>query len=870
MATETDTSYARGMGSMQADYNLYGAQQDPFVRSVSQVLTDKTGLDDSISRDLVLMLQRALGLQNRGVDLYAGVQAGISRGGMLASTPSGYNGLLGGYNVASMQASSVLGSSIRSHFYDSRGLPMAAARNLTMTELGQLSSHVLGSGAGSRFGPLYRSEVMTQGRIDKLMEEGRNRLKDTGDRSLFDEASRLKVGQFRFTETSSIRRFKSYMEDAAETVSTLKELFGGREIADLDAAFQMVLGGSLSEFGNKAARIKLAGIKASANTMFGGDTMAAMSWHAQQNFDISGGIAARMGVDPNSPMAQQMFGLIASNIAMRTGTLGIVGGRSQVTDSGIAARYGIGVRSTSDFEIQSRINQGTSQIATEEKEALALSRFLQERGSTLSDEQRNQIRSALGEIGGAGSGNELVAARMRAGSLFQNLAGVTVGEYVGSPEDQARMMAQLQGEGAAAFGSTSAQALQSRMQRLLRSRFENDRTLRGLGLDGKTAGVLGSGLANLSEAQYAELIQRVEGGAIGDLLSNPDIAATLSAAGVDSAAFGSALGGMSADKLAVLRSKRNQYRDTASFVAEGDIRQETRNQLDDFMARNQNGKTAIRSDIVTEFIKGIYGDEEVTPAQLVAEAGRLGIGTSSIKVGADGIIAGDDSNVAALTKALGPGVWAALGLKEGDTAGLTAALATPEGSLKALQLMSEPGAYSYKDGKFEFLDESKSAEVKAKLEGEAIASVASAFVGSATTDMDKFGRRSGESVEAYRTRIRRANNASIGSADIGGLVAEASTNEGFMEKILAAQELGLNSSNRAKLLEGIDAVSKDLDTQLGKEGLDDEEKNNLAERLDRLDRLKKELDSGVNKAASETVNVTATTVNITNTGGKQP
>jgi hypothetical protein len=327
--------------------------------------------------------------------------------------------------------------------------------------------------------------------------------------------------------------------------------------------------------------------------------------------------------------------------------------------------------------------------------------------------------------------------------------------------------------------------------------------------------------------------------------------------------------------MGVLRGKTNTYKNTENFVGEGDRMKAARDMLSDFVAKNQSGPGNKTGDLLTEFMRGIYGDSPVRGGQLVAEASKRGDGQSQGLFGFNvdpttGMIATDGKNLADL--AGNKSVWKTLGLKEGDMEGLKTKLQDPDSSRKLMEALGgESGAFRIEKGRFEYLDK----DGEKKMRDEFSRKAEERLLKNISGNNRDISRVDGESDDSFDARKKRIINHEFreGLADggINKMVNRASTGHEASADMLKTLNQGpLSSRNREKLLSRVDTAMELIDKELDSGRRSASEKVDLNSKMVNLIELRKGLvenqDGRKDDPKSMVVNVQG---NVVVNGGKQ-
>jgi hypothetical protein len=382
---------------------------------------------------------------------------------------------------------------------------------------------------------------LSQSRIDELKKEGQRRSR-LGDNSLSDEVAGLQLGGTRVSAiTGNTDKLNKYFEDAAQTVSAVKEIFGSKSIQELDAAMQTFFGGGLDDIGQTAARFKAARVKAMAGAYFGGNMQEAAK------FTVAAGnsVTSFLGGPGMSPQeAQERFALVGASVGATVASYSLAGGASQANSSGFLSQFGIDTRPRGEAEIQMRTAQDVAAFMDEEEEALALASVYQQYEATLSDTEKANIQKSLNAVSSASSPEELQRKRAEANALVSSLTGgLSTRDVLAAGGGEKAVLEGLKGEALDMFGGMAEKTLLSRNQAALREGYEGDTGLQyRLGLGADDVATLGAGMSNLSEEQIKKLAGVRSGRELDALLDDEGFARNLTASGIDQSAFVDAFG----------------------------------------------------------------------------------------------------------------------------------------------------------------------------------------------------------------------------------------------------------------------------------------------------------------------------------------
>ena len=801
------------------------------------MLEDKFGLADAIGKSVAVALQQVLGFQNGGASLAGSVQGSMMHAGMSVGMGGGYSSTLSGNGLASLEASHMLTSRIQDNFFHQNGMARSNAAGLNQSEIGQVVSQLIQAGGLHAAGPTAHVEYLTKQRIDAIQAEARTAGSSHG--YSYQDSLKLQPNQRLLTLGEGMDNFEQQAEKAVKAVGLLKTITGSKSLRELDALTNEMLGMSIPEFGIDRATQVFSQARMAAGTGFGGNYGAASEYMMASHQFTAGSLAGNLGLDPRDAHARGRLMGLAAEANLGLAFSGKEGSADRTNSLAALRSRGIFGTDIGAGERQTRTSADLAAYAVEEKEALALSTYLQQHGSTMSDDQKQQLQSALSGIAGASTAEGVMQARSTAASVFATLSGQSVGSFVGNAENQARLLMGLDGTGRQAMGKTMSGIHNTRMQGMLKSGFEGDASLRQYGLNSTAAGVLGSGISNMSKDQYENFRAKVEAGDIAGaetLLMDPAMRAALDEAGVDAQAFREELSAMSGkgEVLDVLKGKANSYDGTGHFIGTGARNAAAQKSLSHFIATNQAGSPEARGDIVSEFIKGFVGGKEVRGGTLVqvAENSGLGVGNLTLDKESEHVQATDANIAAIMNSKSGKAFMESQGLK--DAGALRDFLGTGAANQqKLLQGMSSSGAFRFdvdKDGNkvMKFLDAEQAQEMQHSIKAQANATILSAVGGEGpegeTDDERKarFGemakRKEGESDADYDARMKarlqltyRKYRDKNGVLGIAKAVGDRDTDLHKMQMASAA----MTAEDKAELADGLrteaDVVRKSLE-----------------------------------------------------------
>ena len=246
---------------------MFAAQEDPGIAQIADVLAGKLGeAFRGPIKDLGLMLQTMLGINNKGVSSAVSVLGGVQNYGAPGLMPGGGSGIIGGRDVASMYAAQAIQRDVMGQFFDpvtGRGSPMA--RGLDQAQMGQAMALAMSSGVQYSRGNIFGSANITQDYVDRQIREGKELAMRTGNKSVLEHAKTLKVGGVdTFLNDTGKQTLTKAAEDAAAMLSSINDVMGSKALQDLEGTMQKLFGGSAAQFGMRAARLRMLNIQSIA------------------------------------------------------------------------------------------------------------------------------------------------------------------------------------------------------------------------------------------------------------------------------------------------------------------------------------------------------------------------------------------------------------------------------------------------------------------------------------------------------------------------------------------------------------------------------------------------------------------------------
>lgn len=741
--------------SNATDYALYQAGTDPLVSALATMLDKKLGGGQGIFTDLINLLGSNMGVENGSVTAAASIQANLQRVGAPAIGAGSGIGMIGGRDFISAQAASALQEQMKNSMFRSNGTPLPFAQNLTTSEIGRLSGHLISSGGLYGSGPAFSAEMLTKESIQKRVDTARQ----GGDKSQLEDAMKLKAGEFDVRLTPTMKdAWDKKLKEGAETLRYIKDILGSEALKDIAGSSQFLLGGDFASMKPGEARSRIAQIETVARLYHGGDVKSAAASHVAAIRDTAGFIG---GPGMNPEEAAYRFGGIAGATASTVTGLANAAGASNAADQGM----GINGRPKGTAEVQQENAADVAAYLTEEKEALALMTVSQNYGNSLSQEQRTRIEQAMTDLGSAGSSKGIASARGNIEALISEITGGdSTGSILGDPAvgGVEGALSKLGGSHADRLGRMSTDILRNRNQTNLRSQFGADhRSQFKFGMSSGDFSELGMGAANLSSAQFSDL-QKIMGLDYSDqqeqlerFFGDTGVQDALGSAGVDFNKFQELISGRSAGELTDIRGMRTRYNGTGNFVGTGDTRLQTEKMLGDFFTRNQAGVSSNTGDPMIELIKGLTGEGGISTTQIMERARRGVDGQASDLVdftAVNGKMDASDRNIGLLKKKFGDDAYKMFGVEAGNDAGLKDAMGDSAKQEAAYRQMQQKGFVTFEKDRASFLSNEDGEKWKNSLTDDTRSAMLRRMSGDGTRN---FSANAGESKEDSEKRFKK-------------------------------------------------------------------------------------------------------------------
>lgn len=879
--TPYETGATSQYNEATGNYATYAAGQDPAINAPALALSNKlTGGTELVTvlQDLGLVLQRMMSQENGGATFAGAVQSQIGRTGVPAYGMSGSVGMIQGSEVVTAQAAKALHQEVMKSFvHPVTGVPTAKAHGLDQGELGRLAAQIIANGGASRGGPMFQHEVMTPKRIEDLQREGRAVRDSGGNTALLDEANSLTVGQSRISLTKNVKQVTQALEDGAATLAAVREVMTSAGLKDLDATSQLLFGGPMVGGGERAARLRMSHIKATAATSFDGNLKeAAIFSNAGVNLMTEG-------------LGSEAQRHLAVSVAQAADNRALAGQRSSSLDQGALSAYGINVRPRGAAEIQNTSNAALATYANQEEGAIALAHYMSKLGGNASVGDKAAAERAFRGISEAGADEgKYRQAVANMDDTVLRLTGQSRGTYLANNGGVMGARENTRGEYSDRTGAMLVDLLDARNQGMQADQFRNDTSLaKGLKLSAEEMAVGGMGAVNLSGAQLSELMEKVlkvenpraRAEEIDKFVNQDGVKASL---GADSAAFGQFLAQRGTPaRLAALRGMPKNAA-TLDFVGRGDRAYEDQRVLDAYITQNQDGRSLNSGNLAQEFLKGMMGDKPISDNALIERARRDKAGLTQLGM-KDNRVEASDANAAALAKTLSEKALADVGLKVGDTAGIKAALADPLKAKTLLEAMQNEGTWIADKNQLTYMDAATTEAQRRGAEDESRNTLLKQMGGEGFERQKKDDGTLESDAEAA-ARFRKRLNTTLSLAERTRKTSEGGWS--LTDKVVARHALGdtdmldgmlrsgaLDQGRREALLGAVKLQQQDINDRSNAERdqkvPDPQKLNALAERRGRLDTLMESLKGGADSAqtSSMTVNVAGDVV-VTNNGSR--
>jgi len=746
------------------EYSSSAGEADSLLVAIVNILTSKLG--DELGgplKELGQIIQALTGLQNSGVNLAQNVLTGVERYGVSGMTSEGSSGTIIGRDMISAYAASAINREISAKYMNPvTGLTNSAALGLNQSQIGQAAALALSTGQQYAGGAMVQTNLVTEEYKKKLMAEGTEIFKMSGgkDRALLDEANALQVGGVHAGMTAAGKEgFEKSMQDSIATLSSIKAIMGSKALEDLEGTIDKVFGGDLKKFGMKAARMRMAEVKALSAEFGGGEEGVRMAVaHLQAAGD-------RINTGDRAEDMQ---------MAAYVERLATAGGRAGLKNAGIAAGRNEFAPSRSRNEIADRVAGEMGIIAQEEEEMLLMDVMTDTRGNA---EQKKRAAELHEEMRRATTAEEVNDVRSRMKSLTAEIdPNATIEKLGGSKAARAKRSAETRQRAA----ETVAGIQSGRNQALLREKFKTDQSY-SFGMDAETAGIVGMGAANMDPVlreQLSKMIDNPETTAEDyDKFrkDNADIDRTL---GAETDAFFEAVksGKVSREALTEYASAAELYEgEHGGFVSKAEINKKRDEELQNLLG-NKSTSGMAPSDIWKKTMSGIWGDREWTPQEVMSDVLKNDPkGLTTLKLD-QGKFAATDENLAAINSLLSDKDRAAMGMPEGDAEAQKQWMR--ENTLELTKAIdADPTRASLaENGQIVYSTKAQAEEARKRLSLAAINRNVEAFTG------DKLERKENESDAAYEKRANEYIKKNLDKDQIGAILKTAGADLGDAAK----------------------------------------------------------------------------------------
>ncbi len=602
--------YQREMERLEGNYSVYGAEQDSGAMSISKLVGDKLGPGfEQIMRDLVLAIQGLTGMQNKGVSSAMNILGGIQNYGAPGMMPGGGSGLIGGHGITSIYAAQALQRDVMRDFYNPlTNAPNSRAYGLNQAEMGQAANLVFRSGRQYGMGNIYESREVTEQYRQQQISAGQQHFRQTGDKSLLQEAEGLQIGgQHTIMSDSGKQKMRSAIQDMNATLGAIKDVMGDQSLKNLEDTMQKLFGGDIMQFGERAARMRMAQVKALSANYGGGPE------------GVQKAVAA---LGASAAVTNTGSAALDFHTAIYSERMAQAGGRASLMNQGVAAANGYYIPPTSHGEKNQTVSQQTGAIAGEEEELLLAQITLQSQGGGTAT-QKKRMSQAREKLKRATTEEELFNARqelraftyeMDENANLEKYGGAQEARKMLSPEEQASTAADL------------SFMVQNRNQSFLGKIFGTEkRFTTQMGLSSEQASAFGLGAANMDPRKFQEL-QDIMNEQYPDVraarmrefkASNPGVEATLGA-NADEFWKVAESGKITGQQARAFTGAASSYAETKGFVPKyaQDIQAQEEYQAQ--VASNYQGKVG-SGDFLQDLLKGVYGDRTWTSQEKMNE-----------------------------------------------------------------------------------------------------------------------------------------------------------------------------------------------------------------------------------------------------------
>lgn len=647
MSNSAYDNFQRQMDAVGNDYTLFRAGDDQLATAFAAVLENKLGIPPSMGTEIALLLQSQLGLGNQGVAAARSSMGSAMTWGIPALDSAGRYGVVSGQDIATNLATRAVQTAVRDAYTDPRsGMVTSRAMGLNSAEVAYAGAQALASGGQYNGGPLLQERLVTE----EFKQERIKAAEASGRKSAIADAKALVVeaenplSTFTITENGKERLLK-ITDDMVATLSTIKDVLGSDAMRDLDGVTRALLGGSLSEFGGRQARLRLTQIQSLAAHSFGGDTRAAAAF-SQANAQ---GVAMGIGGGQMSPAeAYARFGMAGNIGAQLIDAAAIATVRSDKSAGGLYQdAYGRPLFRTRDVEEAAQTQAVDAGTLTREETELASLGYLLKTGGTADDKKEFEaLKRELVEAGG--DPKKVAAVRRKAAAAVRRVSG---GSSVASVIETAGGLDRVLGETAADFQTTAVQANQARYNDLVgenmrRNKMFGTKALGGLTEDEGVA--FGLGAVNLNTADRAALKEALgDSEKVDKLLEQDTVKKALETAGIDVEAFRRVAATKANDQ--TFQTALMTAGSVKGFVSAGELAEQMGLMDKTTLLKLQGGNTP-RGDILTEFLTGLAGTRNFTDEEMIGMAAPKDVKSLALE---DGNIVANEKNLKVLQGLMG-------------------------------------------------------------------------------------------------------------------------------------------------------------------------------------------------------------------------
>lgn len=681
--------YQKEMDRLEGNYSLYGAEQDSGALAVSKLVGDKLGPGfEQIMRDLVLAIQALTGMQNKGVSSAMNILGGVQNYGAPGLMPGGGQGTIGGQGVASYYAAQAMQRDVMRSFYNPlTNAPNDRAYGLNQAEMGQAANLVFRSGRQYGMGNLYESKAVTENYRMQQIAAGQQHFQQTGDRSLLMDAEGLQIGgQHTIMSESGKQKMRAAVQDVNATLGAIKDVMGDESLKNLEDTMQKLFGGDIMQFGERAARMRMAQVKALSMNYGGGPE------------GVKSAVAA---LGASAAVTNTGSAALDFHTAIFSERMSQAGGRASLMNQGVASANGYYVPPTTHGEKNQTISQQTGAIAREEEELLLAQITLQSQGGG-TDAQKKQMAQAREKLKRATTEDELFNARQELKAFTYSMdENANLAKYGGA--ESARKM--LSPEEQASTAADLAFMVQNRNQNFLGKVFGTEkRFTTQMGLTSEQASAFGLGAANMNPQSFNELQdimnekspeQRAER-MRKFKADNPGIESVL---GTNADEFWKVAesGKITGQQARAFVGAASSYAETKGFVPKFAQDMQAQEEYQNHVRSNYQGKVG-SGDFLEDLSKGIYGDRTWSSQEKMNEIIQSKGSYSELMLKEDKF-SGTKENLETLKKLLSPEEQRSMGMPT-DEAEALKWMQTASGSLGIQEALKSGGkAFTMMEGK---------------------------------------------------------------------------------------------------------------------------------------------------------------------------